>query len=109
MKAKKVLIIGTIYISYLLLGTGIFQLLENRSKEDRCTSAKLKAKHYKDDIISKGFYRFGYHKKICRVLNHTYRNHGKVHRDKYIDEERAQQMNYRYACFYVSSLFEVKD
>jgi len=50
-------------------------------------SAKLKAQHYKDDIISKGFYRFGYHRKICQVLHHYFNNDGRVDKDEFINKD----------------------
>lgn len=48
MRARKVLITGAIYISYLLLGSVVFQLLESRSKEDRCERKSLSQKPSSD-------------------------------------------------------------
>ena len=41
-------------------------------------SAKEKAKLYKDELISKSFYRFGYHKKVCIVLKHYFQGLSKI-------------------------------
>ena len=48
--------------------------------------AKREARKYKDDLISKSFYRFGYQHKICNVLNHTLKTHGKIARDEFVNE-----------------------
>ena len=51
--------------------------------------AKREARKYKDDLISKSFYRFGYQHKICNVLNHTLKTHGKIARDEFVNEVLA--------------------
>ena len=36
-QCRKVLIVGTLYITYLLLGSVIFKVLEGNAQEERCT------------------------------------------------------------------------
>ena len=71
----KVLITGFIYVLYLICGTFVFQKIEKEGVLQRCESAKEKAQMFRDDLVSKSFYRFKYHTKVCdgigRIFNHV--------------------------------------
>ena len=75
----------------------------NLIKYEKNFRAKREARKYKDDLISKSFYRFGYQHKICNVLNHTLKTHGKIARDEFVNEVLAYIPNY-----FVSSLVKLR-
>ena len=87
---KKALLTGIIYFLLLFFGTFCFQKIEKQAAVERCDrfvltsddekyktfflSAKEKAKKFKDDLVSKSFYRFDYHGKVCENLGLVFNN-----------------------------------
>ena len=85
---QKVLLTGVIYFLLLGIGTVGFQRIEEGAMLERCARlvcswvktlyycklfrAKEKAKKFKDDLVSKSFYRFDYHEKVCENLGKVF-------------------------------------
>ena len=84
---EKVLLTGVIYFLLLGIGTVGFQRIEEGAMLERCARllflqkhfshliffrAKEQAKKFKDDLVSKSFYRFDYHEKVCENLGKVF-------------------------------------